>query len=168
MKACLFVTSVIFLSISAYASVNTEKSGVEITDVQILERGMCKATFVERKKIGEGDKLDTYKDFEFINTSTRVPAKKGNRFGIRFVIRGKPDGKEIRLRIRRLHPPMKNPIKKKVVTVSEYTKTVKLNTPRLIGYGFDEEWELVPGNHVFEIYYKEQKLLEETFTVYIP
>ena len=36
------------------------------------------------------------------------------------------------------------------------------------GYKFDKEWELVTGKWTIQIYYKDQKLLEKTFAVYLP
>ena len=36
------------------------------------------------------------------------------------------------------------------------------------GYGFDEDYELVEGDWVFEIWYQDKKLIEQTFTTYWP
>ena len=36
------------------------------------------------------------------------------------------------------------------------------------GYGLDEDYELVEGNWVFEIWYQDKKVIEQKFTTYQP
>ena len=36
------------------------------------------------------------------------------------------------------------------------------------GWTFDNQWELIPGEWVFQIYYEGEKLVEKSFTVYNP
>ncbi len=47
-------------------------------------------------------------------------------------------------------------------------KEVRIGQPSLHGYGFDEEWELVPGEWVFEIWYRQARIIKQTFTVITP
>lgn len=36
------------------------------------------------------------------------------------------------------------------------------------GYGFDEDYELVEGDWVFEIRHEDKKLIEQKFVTYVP
>jgi hypothetical protein len=81
---------------------------------------------------------------------------------------GEPAYKEIELRIFRHHPPVKNPRHKETSSLTTYTRKAQLNIAQVIGYGFDEDWEMVPGEHRFQVYYGPKKLIEQVFTVYRP
>ena len=145
------------------------KGSVNINDVQILRSGSYEGTQLKRKNTNTSHgKENVYEDFEFVSDSNRVPAVLGNRFGFRIVLRGEPDGKIIKVKVKRHHPPMMNPHKNKVISLSEYTRKFKINKAQVIGYGFDEEWELVEGDHRFELFYGGRLLTEKTFTVYRP
>ena len=61
---------------------------------------------------------------------------------------------------------MKNPKKGNVTSLSEYKREFKINSPQGIGFGLDHNWELVEGEHLFEVLYEDQKLIEKSFTVY--
>jgi hypothetical protein len=39
---------------------------------------------------------------------------------------------------------------------------------RLYGYGFDEDYELLEGDWVSEIWHEDRKLIEQRFTTYQP
>lgn len=169
MKNLIAVICISAVLISACATGGIGKNSVTITDAQILNSGVYEGNLVNRKNTTDSHgKMNTYDDIEFINDSDKIPAVIGNRFGIRIVLRGEPDGKKVKVKIRRHHPPMNNPHKHKIIALSEYTRELRINSPHLIGYGFDEDWELVEGVHRFEIYYGDQKLIEKSFTVYKP
>jgi len=142
----------------------------EITGGKILKYGIYTATEVKIVK-AEGTaagKRRISEDAEILENTTQIPATIGKGFGIRYVINGKPDGRQINIRVKVAHPPMKNPEKEKAVTISEYTRKAKIGTIIWNDYTFDEEWELVTGKWTIQIYYKDQKLLEKTFTVILP
>ena len=63
---------------------------------------------------------------------------------------------------------VQKPKKNKTVTEEIHIKKYKIGTISMDGFGFDYEYELVPGKWTFQIYYKDQKLLEKTFNVYQP
>ncbi len=141
----------------------------EITLVRVLKAGRYEAKLIKRQP-GGGQKVrrNLYERFKFIEETTRIPAIKGYRFGMRFIIVGEPAYQEIELRVFRHHPPVKKPGSKHASRLSTYTKKAQLNYATVVGYGFDHDWELVPGEHRFQIYLGPKKLIEQVFTVYRP
>ena len=142
---------------------------VVIQLAKVLKAGRYEANLIKRQKgAGQQGRRNIYEKIKFVEETTRIPIVKGHRFGLRFIIVGEPAYKEIELRIFRHHPPVKNPRHKKISSLTTYTRKVQLNIAQVIGYGFDEDWELVPGEHRFQVYYCPQKLIEQVFTVYRP
>ncbi len=136
---------------------------------KVLKAGRYEAKLIKRQAgSGQHSHRNIYERFKFIEETTRIPAIKGYRFGLRFVIVGEPAYKEIELRVFRHHPPVKKPGSQHASRLTTYTKKAQLNIAQVIGYGFDEDWELVPGEHRFQVYLGPQKLIEQVFTVYSP
>ncbi len=137
--------------------------------VRVLKAGRYEAKLLKRQPGGgQQSRRNIYERFKFVEETNRIPAVKGYRFGLRFVIVGEPAFKEIEIRVFRHHPPVKKPGSQNVSRLTTYTKKAQLNVAQVIGYGFDEDWELVPGEHRFQVYLGPQKLLEQVFTVYRP
>lgn len=158
---------VLLLGIGAATVVGDDPPVVQ--EAYILKAGRYQGKLIKRKPGSDQQgRRNLYERFKFIDEATRIPAVKGYRFGLRFVILGEPRGREIEIRVFRHHPPVKNPRSKQVSSLSTYTRKVQLNYPQVIGYGFDEDWELLPGEHRFQIYHGPRKLLEQVFTVYRP
>ena len=137
--------------------------------VRVLKAGRYEAKLIKRQP-GRGQTIrrNLYERFKFIEETTRIPAIKGYRFGMRFIIVGEPAYQEIELRVFRHHPPVKKPGSKHASTLATYTKKAQLNYATVVGYGFDHDWELVPGEHRFQVYLGPKKLIEQVFTVYRP
>jgi hypothetical protein len=58
-----------------------------------------------------------------------------------------------------------------VSTGSDYMIKGKVSVNHVIaytGYGFDEDYELLEGDGVFEIWHEDRKLIEQRFTTYQP
>jgi hypothetical protein len=58
-----------------------------------------------------------------------------------------------------------------VSTGSDYVIKGRVSVNQVIaytGYGLDEDYELVEGDWVFEIWYQEMKMIEQKFTTYWP
>ena len=168
LRSIALVSLVVLLVSTGAATVNAGKKPV-IQEAYVLKAGRYQANLIKRKPgSAEPRRRNLYERFKFIDESTRIPAVKGHRFGLRFVILGEPRGSEIEIRVFRHHPPVNNPRSQKTTTLSTYTRKIQLNFAQVIGYGFDEDWELVPGEHRFQVYHGPRKLLEQVFTVYRP
>lgn len=128
-------------------------------------------TSSERNKTSTGatkhappaDSVEKYWFQEFTN---RVPMVLGTEFGIEYRINTKPVGRPIDITtiIYFPEPGLIRP-KGRTYRKSTETKRVSIGEPQLHGYGFDEAWELVPGEWVFEVWHKKARLLRKSFTV---
>ncbi len=108
---------------------------------------------------------------ELIKTTQRIPLIKSAQMYFQYRIWPVPN-QPAYANIRRVlkHPPMTLP-SGKVVTGSEFTIKNRVSVNQLIGYtgyGLNEGYETVAGDWVFEIWYQNQKVLEQTFTTYTP
>ena len=169
MKRLLAFAVAIPLILAAWPPVARADKAPVIQLVRVLKAGRYEAKLIKRQP-GGGQKIrrNLYERFKFIEETTRIPAVKGYRFGMRFIIVGEPAYKEIELRVFRHHPPVKKPGNKHASSLTTYTKKAQLNYATVVGYGFDHDWELVPGEHRFQIYLGPKKLIEQIFTVYRP
>jgi hypothetical protein len=169
MKNRFALTSLMVLLLGAWVALATADAPPVIKSAHILKAGRYEARRIKRQPgSGQKDRRNLYAGFKFIDEATRIPGIKGYRFGLRFVILGEPRGQEIEIRIFRHHPPVKDTSGKKISRLTTYTQKAQLNAAQVIGYGFDHDWELVPGEHRFQVYYGPKKLLEQVFTVYRP
>jgi hypothetical protein len=96
-----------------------------------------------------------------------VPAKSGVQFGIRFRVVGAPDGATVDVRRRWIFPPagLKAPAAKEPVFGVERDDTVTIGQERFQSYGFDDPWELVPGQWTIEYWIGNRQLVSKSFTV---
>ena len=159
-RAGILICLLLFMGIGPVCS----DDGVVIQLAKVLKAGRYEANLIKRQK----GRRNIYEKIKFVEETTRIPIIKGHRFGLRFVIVGEPAYKEIDLRIFRHRPPVKNPRHKETSSLTTYTRKAQLNIAQVIGYGFDEDWEMVPGEHRFQVYYGPKKLIEQVFTVYRP
>jgi hypothetical protein len=97
-----------------------------------------------------------------------VAAKVGTQFGIEFRVDGKPPGDSITLHLVLAFPPqgIRNPNTGDMMHNANITiPNVKIGALCLLGYGFDNAWEIVPGVWTEQIWYQSRMLAERTFTV---
>ncbi|MGD9098265.1 MAG: DUF3859 domain-containing protein, partial [Desulfobacterales bacterium] len=96
------------LLLSAWVSVAHADKTPEIQLVRVLKAGRYEAKLIKRQPGGNQKiRRNLYERFKFIEETTRIPAIKGYRFGVRFIIVGEPAYKEIELRVFRHHPPVR-------------------------------------------------------------
>lgn len=107
------------------------------------------------------------KEMAFLETTDRIPARLGIRFGLAFEIYNLPNVPHIALRTRVLHPPMKKP-DGTTSTEFEYTPRLAVTNGTTYGgtsYRFDHDHEVLPGAWLFEYYLGESKLFSKSFTI---
>ena len=106
-----------------------------------------------------------------VKTTDRIPLMKGAQMYLQFRIWPYPENPAyVDLRRVLKHPQMTLPDGSRT-TGSDFMVKSKVTSNQVLvytGYGFDEDYELVEGDWVFEIWYGEKKLLEQTFTTYWP
>ncbi|HUZ33696.1 MAG TPA: DUF3859 domain-containing protein [Xanthobacteraceae bacterium] len=112
--------------------------------------------------------VGTVSDWQFVSDSTAVDGKVGTQFGIEFRIEGTPAEAAVTLRLEVTFPPdgIRNP------NTGERMHSAAITFPNmtigalcLIGYGFGNAWEIVPGDWKLQVMYHDRVLAERTFTV---
>ena len=108
-----------------------------------------------------------------VKSTERIPLIKGGQMYFQYRIWPLPDQPAwVDLRRVLKHPAMTLP-DGSVSTGSDYVMKGKVRVTAnqaiaYTGYGLDEDYEMVEGDWVFEIWYQGKKLVEQTFTTYWP
>ncbi|HHH43928.1 MAG TPA: DUF3859 domain-containing protein [Gammaproteobacteria bacterium] len=108
---------------------------------------------------------------ELVRSTERIPLVKGAQMYLQYRIWPLPN-QPAYVELRRVlkHPEMTLP-DGSVTTGSDFMVRRKVSSNHVIvytGYGFDEDYELVEGDWVFQIWRGDQKLIEQKFTTYRP
>jgi hypothetical protein len=110
-------------------------------------------------------------NWHFVSNSTEVAGQVGTQFGIEFRIDGNPVGDGVTLHLVLNFPPqgIRNPNTGDMMhTANIAFPNLKIGALCLLGYGFDNAWEIVPGAWTAQIWYQDRMLAERTFTVSKP
>ncbi len=108
---------------------------------------------------------------QLVELTDRIPLVKGAQMYLQYRIWPLPN-QPAYVDLRRVlkHPEMKLP-DGTVSTGSDFEVKRRVNNNHVIvytGYGFDEDYELVEGDWVYEIWFGDEKLIEQKFTTYWP
>ena len=105
--------------------------------------------------------------FTNIEKTETVPARIGVEFGLEYQIVGEPDGAEVMLEFLVTYPDagIADPESPTPLRETRYELPKPIGEPVYFGYGFENDWELVPGTWTFEIWHDGDKLVEEHFSV---
>jgi hypothetical protein len=108
---------------------------------------------------------------ELVRKTGRIPLIKGVQMYLQYRIWPLP-AQPAHADLRRVlqHPEMKLP-DGSVSTGSDYMIKGKVSSGQVIaytGYGLDEDYELVEGDWIFQIWYQDKKMIEHKFTTYQP
>ena len=115
--------------------------------------------------------IGTASNWHFVSNGTEVPGQVGTQFGIEFRIDGSPVGDAVTLHLVLNFPPqgLRNPNTGDMMHTAKIAfPNLKIGALCLLGYGFDNAWEIVPGVWTEQIWYQDRMLAERTFTVTKP
>ena len=141
----------------------------KVDRIEIIESGIYRTEIAKTKQAsgavtGTTDELANVK---LVSSTTTIPARIGTRFGIRYRVVGSPNRASVKMTAI-IHFPREgllNPKTGKRIFRDVTTWTRNMGAETYNGFGFDEEWELVPGTWTYEIWYGDRKLAEQSFTV---
>ena len=107
---------------------------------------------------------------EFVEQTERIPLRKGVYFGYKYWLKIEPDKSRADLRRVLMHPEMTLP---DGTRVSRSERAIRKRTTHgivtaLDGYALSEDYELVEGDWTFQLWYKDDLLVEQAFTTYWP
>jgi len=112
--------------------------------------------------------VGTDTNWTFVSSSDDVPGKPGTQFGIEFRIDGEPRGDDVTVYLLLIFPPqgIHNPNTGRTMYAAKVAfPNMKIGALCLVGYGFDNDWEIVPGQWTQQIWYQNKMLAERKFTV---
>jgi hypothetical protein len=144
---------------------------------QVFQFGIYKAT--QKGQIVDSSASDTGKVvrkpvLEHVSMTDRIPLVKDTYFGFQYRLWSLPPEVMIKpvmeLRKVLIHPEMTLPDGSRT-TGWDQTFKGKVKSQQVIGfdgYAFNEDYELVAGDWIFQVWYKDKKLIERKFISYLP
>jgi hypothetical protein len=138
--------------------------------IRVLDHGIYKSQLRERiphPGFTSGG-LRIRKDFVLQEQTDTVPAKRGIRFGFRYVIYPADASSTIPVTVQWIFPDpgLINTITGRTDTMNEVTLNAPVREELLIDYGLDYEWECVPGKWIFRLIIDENIAAQRKFIVY--
>ncbi|MEO8667519.1 MAG: DUF3859 domain-containing protein [Bauldia sp.] len=154
----------LLLPVAFAAQAETRIDRIDIVDKGIYTIETGQQTQDTGTPTGEITAVETARNVE---ATTSIAARVGLEFGLRYLIVGAPAGDEISLDFVILYPEpgLRDPQEEVPVKQSRYSRQKKIGDTLYLGYGFDNDWEIVPGTWTFQIWDKDRKLAEQSFTV---
>lgn len=144
---------------------------VRIRAAEITSYGVLNADYTKRKATGYTDRATEahYVDEDsvrFVEFTDKIPGELGIQFGYQYVINTAPKGGRMLVTEVITFPEggLQRP-RGRLYTESRDTYEITIGEPTVFGYAFDYEWEIVPGEWVFEVYYKNAPIVRKRFFV---
>jgi hypothetical protein len=142
-----------------------------INAIELLGYGVFESSSVEmgKQSNSERPRVDWVRGVQFTENSKIIPAVPGSSFGFSYRVNSTPRGSILNVVHVIIFPEggLRTP-RGKVYEESRDNVQIKLGEPTIYGYGFDEPWEAVTGEWTFQVWYKQSRLLQKTFTVIAP
>jgi hypothetical protein len=142
---------------------------VRVDKIDIVDKGIYTVTLGEQTAdastpTGVVSAVDKFKNIE---ATTDIHGRLGLEFGFQYVIVGAPAGAEVPVDITYTFPApgLVDPADPKPVLESRITRNKKIGETIYLGYGFENDWEIVPGTWSFAISYQNRELAKQSFTV---
>ena len=144
----------------------------KIDRVEIIEAGIYRAetSSIEQAPDTATRQRNILSDTKLVASTTRIEAKIGVHFGIRYRLVGRPSGATIKLISVTQYPApgLKNPKADSNQLRGEHSLFATIGPVNYRGYVFDQDWEIVPGAWTFELWDGKRKLVSQTFDVVRP
>lgn len=137
----------------------------------ILEFGTFRPEGVTQRVLHEGianRALDQHQRVVFLKRTEEIPGTLNTSFGYRFEITGLVPGSLAELKHTTTHPPIHAPDGRIVTQFQTHSRRLVRSDGTVsgfMGYGFDEEYEIVPGKWLMEVFLDGERLLQKSFEV---
>lgn len=110
------------------------------------------------------DAVVMVEDPRIVRRTKQIEAQLCRRFGFMFTLENLgPDG-TVDLTVTSVHPPILHP-SGRISTGVTYQMSVSSDRPGLVGFSFDDPWELVPGTWTFSVHLGDRLLTEQRYDV---
>ena len=160
--AFLLMALVVVANIAAAEPVKIERIDVVDSGIYVVETG--EATPDADTPTGE---ITSQISVENIEQTQTIPGRLGLEFGFQYIVVGSPALGDADLQFVHIYPDegLKAPDRPEPLLQSAYQRTKKIGETVYLGYGFENEWEIVPGMWIFQIWHDGKKLAEQSFTI---
>lgn len=139
-----------------------------INTVELLAYGLMKPSQVAVAKLATEDhpRVDHIRGVRFTRNTQRIIATPETNFGISYRVNTASAGATLDV-VHTLIFPEEGIQDQSGHRYERSTEqlTIETGKPVVYGYGFDEDWERVPGEWVFQVWHNDARILQKTFTV---
>jgi hypothetical protein len=144
----------------------------KIERIEIVEAGIYRAetASIEYAPDTATRQRNILSETKLVVATTRIEAKFGLHFGMRYRVVGRPNGVTVKLTSITQYPGagLKNPATGRFVARGEHPLFATVGAINYRGYVFEHEWEMAPGIWTFEIWDGKRKLASQAFSVLKP
>jgi Domain of unknown function (DUF3859) len=148
------------------------QGGGKVDRIEIVETGIYRAetATIEAAPGTATRQRNILTDTRLVAPTTRIEAKIGVHFGMRYRVVGRPNNATVKLTSVTLYPApgLKNPKAASHQPRGEHPLFATIGQINYRGYVFEQDWELVPGVWTFELWDGERKLASQAFNVVKP
>ncbi|MGE0627157.1 MAG: DUF3859 domain-containing protein [Hyphomicrobiaceae bacterium] len=159
---------VLALAVIALLPMRATAQAPQVDAISIIDFGVYSVVRVRTEEAAGTayGRVGIMNDIKLVRHTDIICAQLGQSFGLEFQLAGAPGGKTVPLEWITAFPApgVRSP-------KGQYFLKSKLSRDAVIGgrsfrfYTFDEIWEMVPGEWIFEFHYRGRKLGEKRFTV---
>jgi Domain of unknown function (DUF3859) len=146
--------------------------GSKIDRIEIVEAGIFRAetSSIEPAPGTATRQRNILSETTLVASTTRIEAKIGVHFGIRYRVVGRPANATVKLISATQYPApgLKNPKAAGNQMRGEHPLFATIGQINYRGYVFDHDWEIVPGVWTFELWDGKRRLVSQTFEVTKP
>ncbi len=134
-----------------------------------MDKGIYTVTLGEQRPDGSTPTgvVSAVDSFNNVEATTDIPGRLGLEFGFQYVIVGEPAGAEVPVDITYGFPPpgLVDPADPKPMLESRITRQKMIGETIYLGYGFENDWEIVPGEWTITISFEGRELVRQSFAV---
>jgi hypothetical protein len=132
---------------------------------ELVSYGIFSAKSENNGLLDNGVPVTTVSEVLFEEYTHTIPAELGANFGFQYVIHGSSNrATNVSHLIMFPAPGLSTPAGERHAQFVSQEEVI-VGHRVLHGYSFDESWEMVPGDWVFEVWHNDSKLLRQVFTV---
>jgi hypothetical protein len=154
------------------ASLGEASAQAKVDRIEIVETGLyvAETVLIEHAPLTATGQRNILNKTTLLAPSTRIEAKVGVHFGMRYRVVGRPSNATIKLTSVTQYPVpgLKKPGSQAAQHRGEHSLFATISAINYRGYVFEHDWELVPGTWTFELWDGKRKLASQTFDVVKP
>ena len=161
------ITATALLLAACVSSPELTSDQISQMEVEVESYGVYKVSQVkevDNDTYVAGSSLEA-KKFELVEQVDLISAKAGTTFGTSFSFNNLPENQKNQFRLVMKFPEMTDPDSGMTQTYYESSEVIKNGTTRFKGFTFEYDWELVKGEWIYQVYYKDTLLAEKSFNV---